>query len=330
MKRIFIISVSLFMGLWCFAQSTPEAFLAELPAVPSVKCGEVPSVQSERIQAFHTQIDGVKDKLKEALKKERLKNKNRQLSKSVKNKASELSGLSEDELEAVSDKNAKKSEKNKLIDKSVQSQTGFSMDEMQKLNTMSKADRQKWANENFGKVMQAQKNNPASTNLKPQNNNMVEQAKQQTEIAQDLQYHQQRLTDMETDLQAKAEDAKQILNAKLKEIKLQFEGVNDGEGGTKIDIEKLKQKRRLENEAKLNYCHTLSPLNTNYIETYKNTLLEHLLPDLKQLEDIEYKLMKQTYETAEMTCFSRLRAVEDYITVLYRAYNYYIPVEKAE
>ena len=328
----------LFISIVCFlamsaahAQSTPEAFLGLLPKAPVIDCSRESSQQSEANQAFQNQITSVQDALSDAIKKEKQKNKNPKLSKNVKAQAAAQSGLSEDELKAAADRKTNRAEKERLTDKSGQSQTVFSMEEMQQVKKMSKADRQKWAMENYGKVTQNERQKADETKpYQAQSASMASLAAEQQRLAQNLQQHRTRLDKMKNELETTAQQQRVIMDSKIKAIEKKYKDVNDGEGATAEDMRKLRERNKLIRDAKIEYCSKLTPLQINYLTMYESVLKENILPDLKRTEEIAFQISKTTMAQAEETCFDRLRAVEDYAAALRKAYDFYLPVNKIE
>ena len=317
--------------LRCHAQSTPEAFLGLLPAVPTIDCGIENSRQIEAIAAFQSQINATRDKLSEVIRAEKQKNKNLKLSANIKGQATAQSVLSESELNKVANRKIVSPENERLIDKTVQNQTGFSMDEMQKVKNLSKADRQKWAMENYGKVMKKEQQKAEETKpYQSQTSSMGKLAAEQQQLAMNLQSHYSRLDEMKKNIESKAEQQRIILDNKIKEIDRKYKNVNDGEGATAEDMRKLRERNKLIRDTKIDYCSKLTSLNVNYLVIYESTLKENILPDLKRQEDIEYQTRKMTMAGAERSCFDRLRAIEDYAGALSKAYDFYLPVTKAE
>lgn len=329
MKRIIYAAILIFFTMLCYAQSTPEAFLGLLPAVPTIDCGTESSRQTEAITAFQSQINTTREKLSEAIRVEKQKNKNTKLSERVKREASVQSGLTESELERVSNKKSSSSERERLTNKSVQNQTGFSMDEMQQVKSMSKADRQKWAMNNYGKVMEKEQQKAEDTKqYQTSNASLGELGAEQQKLAVNLRHHRERLDRMKNELETAASQQSVILENKIKEIKRKYENVNDGEGATAEDMRKLRERNKLIRDAKIEYCSKLTPLNINYLIHYEAALKENILPDLKRSEDINYQIQRQTYSKTELSCFDRLRAIEDYTSALSKAFNFYMSVNK--
>lgn len=328
--KIVISSIFLMIcSLSANAQSTPEAFLGLLPAVPTIDCNRENSQQSEAISAFQGKINDVQRKLSEAIRLEKQKNKDSKLSKNIKGQAVAQSGLSEKELNKASDKKTSPSEKDKLVIKSVQSQTGFSMEEMQQVKKMSKADRQKWAMENYGKVTQNERQNADENKpYQAQSASMASLVAEQQQLAQNLQQHSVRLDKMKNELETTAQQQRVIMDSKIKAIEKKYRDVNDGEGATAEDMRKLRERNKLIRDAKIDYCGKLTPLNINYLVSYESVLKENILPDLKRTEEIAFQISKTTMVQAEETCFNRLRAVEDYAAALRKAYDFYLPVNK--
>lgn len=332
MKRLtFILAfLMLFFGFGR-AQSTPEAFLGLLPKSPTIDCNTESTRQNEASSAFRSQVNDVREKLTQAIRIENKKNKNQQLSKNLKAQAAAQSGLSEEELKTASDKKTAQSEKDRLVSKSVQSQTGFSMEEMQQVKKMSKADRQKWAMENFGKVTQKeQQKSEATEPYRATNGSMAKLAQEQQGIAESLQHYLNRLNEIKKALENTADEQRAVLKNKIAEIEKKYKNVNDGEGGTEEDAKKLREKNRLIRDAKIKFCSKLTPLNIDYIVNYESILKENILPDLKRQEDINYQIQKMSVEKAEKSSFDRLRAVEEYAVALSKAYDYYMSVDKIE
>lgn len=331
MKSSILLVIVAFFVILCNAQSTPEAFLGMLPPVPSVDCNRKSSLQTEAMIVFQDQISSFKDAISEALKEEKQKNKNQKISGNFKNQAMAQSGLSENELNKLSDKNTSKSENDRLKDKAVKNQTGFSMNDMDKVKKMSKEDRMKWAMQNYNKVMQNEKSKSEETKpFQGQNVSIADLATEQQQLAENLQHHYSRLNKIKTDLETLAAEQKVVLDAKLKEINVTYRDVNDGEASTEGDMAKLKEKNNLIRKAKVEYCSKLTPQQIDYIITYENVLKENILPDLKRTEEIEHQIRQLTISQSEESCFARLRAIEDYSSALSKAFVYYLSVDKDE
>lgn len=331
MKSLIFPAIIFFFSIICNAQSTPEAFLGMLPKVPSIDCNRENSMQAEARIIFQDQIASVRDLLSDAIKNEKQKNKNAKMSVNMKNQAIANSGLSEKELNSLSDKNTDKNEKDRLIDKSVKSQTGFSMEEMQKLKNMSKEERKKWAMGNYDKVIQNEKSkSEENKSLEQPNFSMADLASEQQKLAENLQRHFSRLEKIKADVETAAVQQKIILDNKLKEIAKKYESVNDGENATKDDLEKLRQARILIREAKVEYCSKLTPLQIDYLINYESSLKSNILPDIKRTEEIEFQMSKITMANAEESCFQRLRAIENYSAALNKAFDFYLDVDKSE
>ena len=330
MKTQFIVPLLFLLGLSSHAvsQSTPEAFLGLLPPIPAIDCKVASSQQSQAIEAFQHQISSVEEQLSEAISVEKQKNKKQAVSQYRKDNATAMSHLSEAELLRVTNKQTGQAEKNIFIGKSVQGQTGVSMEEMQKVKSMSKADRQKWANENFSQVMQAEQQTAAKTEpYTGQNASMVQLAEEQGKIAEALQHHKNRLEQIKSSYQITKEQARETLNSKLAQINNEYQDVNDGEGSTKQDVEMLRQKTEKIRKAKVEYCTKLTTLYIDYLQNHQNTLKENILPDLKRQEEIEYQIQKITYDTAQKNSFYRLSAIREYGNALRCAYENYISAD---
>ncbi len=332
MKTKNIISTGVLL-LWLsisYGQSTPEAFLGLMPSIPTIDCGMESSRQVEAITAFQTQLNNTQDLLSQAIRDQNKKNKQQGSSADVKRQAASQSTLSEDELATVSDKNSSSSDKNRLVNQSVEGQTGFSMDEMQQVKKMSAADRQKWAMQNYGNAMQTQKSNSsASKSGQPAGGSLAELAAEQQSIAQNLQHHYARLSDMKQNIDNAAAEQQILLDNRLKAINQKYADVNDGEGSTSEDMRKLREKNKLIRDAKVEYCSKLTPLNTDYLVNYHNVLTGNILPDLKRQEDINHQLRNAALTHGEKSELERLRAVKKYGDALSSAFAYYLNVNSS-
>ncbi len=327
-KNILLLLGLLLCVMYATAQSTPEAFLRMLPKVPTIDCNQKSSQQMEANLAFRTQITSTQDALSDAIKKEKQKNKNQQLSKNVKEQAAAQSGLSEEELKIASNKKTSKAEKDRLTSKSVENQTGFSMEQMQEVKRMSKEDRKKWAMENYGKVMENEQQKVKETRpSQAQNVSLPNLAQEQQRIAENLQYHYARIDKKKQDVELLAAQQQLILDRKLKEISARYKDVNDGEGSTKADMAKLQERDRLIRKAKVEFCSKLTPVQLDYLITYESVLKSNILPDLNRTEEIEYEIRKKTFSKAEKSIFEQLRAIEKYSGALNKAFDYYLPVD---
>ena len=323
MKRLIIIGILLLLVHRGQGQSTPEAFLGLLPPIPSIDCGMDYSRQTVAIEAFQAQLNGTVELLSAAIRSGNNNSKNHDVPSNMKRQAKSQSGLSDEELTSVSADDTPNKEKDRIINKSVQSQTGFSMDEMQQVKKMTAEERKKWAMQNYGNVMNnASPQNNGAQSGSGSHNSMLALAQEQQKIALNLQNHYSRLTDMRQEIVDLAGSQLIIMNSEIKGVEQRYANVNDGEGASAEDMRKLHEKLKLVRDAKVGYCSKLTPLYINYLVSYNNILKEHILPDLKRQEEINLQLNPAVQPNA----VDRLKAVKKYAEALKSAFDYYLPV----
>lgn len=138
MKKIFNLLILLAVSqISAKALTTPEAFLSQLPSVPSVACASDRSV----VDKFSDRIYEVKASLKEVIDR---------FHEEAESKGEEIQSNS-DEKKSL-----------KTAEKDISEQYGVSMSDLDKVGEMSDAEQEKWAQNYAGKMMQQAQKDPKS------------------------------------------------------------------------------------------------------------------------------------------------------------------------
>ncbi|MDD3080552.1 MAG: hypothetical protein PHH37_15830 [Paludibacter sp.] len=305
------------------AQSTPEAFLAQLPAIPSSVCG----VDTSVVNHFMNQIDKTKEAIQDEIDRFQartgvdLKKINDKILSSV---AAQL-GLNMNDTNHLQNENISDGQKNKVIDKSLKNQYGLSMNEVSKVANMSEAEQQQWAQNYANQQMQKAKQNPKEAlKNQPKYNRIIKLQKEQMAIYDRINDKKNIEANLlkNIDLQDSIETNKLIakIGPMNKEISSYMGICTPAEAARSRMLEKQVYNLKLE------YCEKLSPMQLSYIKQYLDNM-KILKPDYIRLIEIQNELSQLQYGTSlipDDSDFLYIDNIQSYAGVLSSAYKYWV------
>lgn len=273
------------------AQSTPEAFLGLLPAIPSSVCTN----DESEVDAFSDRIILVKGKIKEY----------------------------SDRISLTAGKSEKEAEREAYA--SASAMTGISQAELMKLSEMSEAEQEQWAKEYAAKQVTNAKSGKQVAGANPDMakrlyNLNQERSKVMGEI--DAIYNKLKAINQEIIARDTIETRKK--NAKIKSIEEAWESAPWPDGALMQDPKVDLKFKKLIYQCESDYCSTMSPLMLDYITKYL-TGLKYAIPLYRRLQVLDNELAAVQGVSAAVVNDENLyavAAVEEYAGVLSDAYMF--------
>jgi hypothetical protein len=277
------------------ALTTPEAFLSQLPSVPSVACASDRTV----VDKFSDRVNEVKASLKEVIDQIH----------------EEAEVIGEDLQNNTDGKKALKT-----AQKDISEQYGVSMSDLEKVGEMSDAEQEKWAQNYAGKMMnQAQKDPKSAIKKGDHSARLFQLAKEQKELGETITSRMERVSAIfkSVDLQDTIESRK--LEEKIKPLEKELcSGIC-----TPAEIARSNAAEKQIYNLKIQYCEKMSPLQSNALNQYLTTL-KTLIPIYRRLTEVENEIARDQFGDivpVDLSCYS---AVDEYADVLLEAYKYWV------
>lgn len=301
------------------AQSTPEAFLSQLPSPPAVNCTadrtEIDRF-SDRINKVQKQIHQTIDRIHADAQADMEKNKNDIVSNAIRQ-----SGLNKSDVQKLQKSNGSKNEGRKAAEKVVSEQYGVSLQELETVGEMSDAEQEKWAQQYADQMKnQAEKNPDAAVKKGDNARRLFNLANEQKLLGERITERMNRVSQIFKDVEMQDTIETRKLEEKIRPLeKLLCSGIcSDAE------IARSNAAEKQIHAAKIEYCQKMSPLQTDAIEQYLTTL-KSLLPDYRRLTEVENKVveLQQIGEIVpqDLSCYS---AIDEYADMLSSAYKYWV------
>lgn len=320
-KNPILVSV-LFLSMTLEAQTTPEAFLSQLPAVPNSVCNANQSIIDNftiQIQnaeeAFQTKMDQISDQ--ETANWERNKN------KIISTNAANL-GLSTSDMKKLMNENISEKEGLAIANKSVESRYGASVEELQKVANMSEAEQEQWAEDFAGKQMQKARHEPEATAKKSEKNkHLYDLATEQKDIADRLSILWEKVGKTEKNYLYQDSIQNEVFQKRLEP--LISDPVLLGGCASAAEIQRARVLERQIYSIKLQHCEKMSPILLDYILQYQSAL-KMSFPDYARLTEIVNELSKiQNGVEAIVSELPNIGNVSSYARLLSESYKYWIP-----
>ena len=301
------------------AQSTPEAFLGQLPSVPTVNCAadraEIDRF-ADRIYRVKTDLQQVIDRIHADAQADMEKNKNKVVSNAI-----SQSGLNKSDVRKLQQSDGSEDEGQKAVEKAVSEQYGVSMQDLEKVGEMSDEEQEKWAQNYANNMMQQAKQNPKATIKKTDKSaRLFELAKEEKAIGERITYDMTRVTQIFKNVEEQDTIETRILNKKLRPLEKQLcSGIC-----TDAEIARSRAAEKQIYNLKIQYCEKMSPLQTNAISQYLTTI-KTLFPDYRRLTEIQNEIttLQQIGELVPQDLYC-IKAVDEYANVLSEAYKYWV------
>ncbi len=318
MKRTIIVMTFLFAASFAYAQTSPETYLAQLPAAPKSACN-IPSVEKA---SFEKSVRSLKDKMDKdiALRKEESQvyvdaNRDKIAANVVTHPGS---------AERITGKSGKMTkEERKARSEEMSRQYGVSPEETKKLKSMSKEEKTAWALENSGKAADKMQADPKFKDTPKQAKTVYDlQIEQKTLIEKIDARKAGILNKFKTlDQNAAAMKAKD-LDPIQRQLVAMGGLVMSKEQSNRIDQAALK----LKNTQSI-YCETYSPQYATLLNEYLS-VVKASLPDYRRLDEIIAKTqMGQDKPVDANAGLMGLEALRDYTAMLAKIFKYDLPYE---
>lgn len=301
------------------AQTTPEALLAQLPAVPTVNC----TAEREEIDHFSDLVHQVKTIIQQEVDRihaDAQAGMERDRDKIVSN-AIRQSGLNKNDVSKLQQSDGSEKEMRKAAEKVISGQVGLSLQELEKVGNMSEAEQEKWA-QNYAnqKMDEAKKDPKAAMKQGDKPKRMMDLANEQKELNEYITERMNRIGVMFTAIaqtdsieSLKLEDQMRPLEAQL------CSGIC-----TDAEIARSKAAEKQIHALKVEFCQKMSPLQTDALEQYLTTV-KSLLPSYRRLTVVQNELssIQQLGEIVpdDLSC---LAAIDQYADQLLSAYKYWV------
>jgi hypothetical protein len=236
------------------------------------------------------------------------------------------SGFSESDVLRMQDgRELTAAEKKEMADRMVRQKTNMSIEEAQKLGSMSEANRQAWAQGYTAEQMAAAQarggQNPGADNTAKR---MYELSSEQSALATRLSQQKNDLLQRYTLMDQEAQAAKTALELELKPLYDELNTINDGEGSTQADADHANRVVAKIHARQDQFCSQYTPRINGFIEICRTgTLLS--VPDYDRLEQIQAELTAIQTGTAVSTAgkgLLSLQAVDEFLGYLSEAFRY--------
>ena len=309
----------LFLPILAVAQTTPEAFLAQLPAIPNTVCGVDSAVVnhfSNRIATVQASLQQVIDQIHAEAESNLTKTQN-----NMRATIAQQSGLSQADMARLEQDNVSDDEAEAVADKVMRNTDNVSLAEMQSLSEMSEADQEKWAQNYANQQMKQAQENPQQVKQKQDKNaHLYALAKEQKEIGERIQAKMNELSQLAKAIELQDTLETRTLQQKSAPLEKQLcSGIC-----TPAEIARSNAAEKQIYSLHRTYCSKLSPMQLAYVARYL-TVIKGLFPDYRRLTVVQNELSKINLGVEpvhpDLSCYA---AVDEYMHVLASAYNYWV------
>jgi len=317
-KTYFVAVFSLLLPPIINAQSTPEAFLSQLPPIPNIVCAADSSVANrftDRIYQVKTNLKEVIDHIHANAQSDMESNKNKIVSNAIRQ-----SGLNKSDVQRLQESDGSEEQGHKAAEKVVSEQYGVSLQDLEKVGEMSDADQEEWAQNYANSMMQQAKQTPQATVKKQEKSaRLFELAKEQKAIGERIMEKMTKVDKLFKNIEQQDTIETRKLNEKLSPLEKQLcSGIC-----SPAEIAKSRAAEKQIYNLKLQYCEKMSPLQIDAISQYL-TSVKTLLHDYRRLTEVQNEIVKLQFGEIipeNLSCYS---AVDEYSNVLLAAYKYWV------
>jgi len=300
------------------AQTTPEAFLAQLPPVPNVACTADSSVVNHftnRIYEVKSALQQVIDRIHAEVQANEEKLKDKALSNAVRQ-----SGLSKKEMEQLQQENVTEEHALKAANKVIGKQYNLSLQELEKVGEMSDADQEKWAQNYANSRMQQAKQNPQATAKKQDKSaRLFDLAKEQKAIGERITDKMTKVDKLFKNIEQQDTIETRKLNEKIPPLEKQLcSGIC-----SPAEIARSRAAEKQIYNLKLQYCEKMSPSQIDAISQYL-TSVKTLFPDYRRLTEVQNEIVRLQFGEITPEDLSCYKAVDEYANILLGTYKYWI------
>lgn len=315
MKKIIFVLAFLFAASFAYAQTSPESYLAQLPAVPKKTCNVSPAEKA----SYEKSVRSLKDKMDKDITFR--KEESQVYVDANRDKIAASVVTHPGSVEKITGKMTKA--ERKARSEEMLRQYGVSPEETKKLKSMTKEEKKAWALANSGKAADKMQTDPKFKD-------MTRQAK----TIQDMQLEQKTLIEKVDSRMAGILNKFKALDQNAAAMKandldpLQRQLVAMGglviskEQSDRIDQAALK----LKNTQSI-YCETYSPQYTTLLAEYLSAI-QASLPDYRRLDEIIAKTQMGLDKPIEANAgLLGIEALRDYTALLAKVFKYDLPFE---
>lgn len=307
MKTTSVLFVLILMALTgtITAQKTAFEYLKNVPASPDSVC----KCSQEIRQNYETSLSSLYDIVEEDISKRSRANEDYMSGNEERIKASMMkeitakSGISQQELEAMSKKKKMTQEDKQALANKVLQQHNLSMDEVKNVKNMDENSRKAWAQAYGTEQMamaQANKNNPYIKATNDKAMNQVALLQEQENVRNQLSSFETEIANRYATLQntsgkEKLESDLQKLNNELRSITSIYE-CNECPAPPSEDIKHWNAVIRKIHDTKITYCKQNTLKMIAYLDWYKENLIKNI-PVYDRAEEIQYQLTSSATNT---------------------------------
>jgi hypothetical protein len=299
------------------AQTTPESFLSQLPAIPTVVCAADTSVVNHftnRIYRVKADLQQVIDRIHADAQASMEKSKNKIVSNQIKQ-----SGLNKSDVRKLQQSDGSEDEGEKAVEKVVSEQYGVSIQDLEKVGEMNEAEQEKWAQNYAGQQMQKAKQNPQAAIKKGEKSaRLFDLTNEQKAIGERITEKMSKVDKLLKYIEQQDTIETDKLNEKIRPLEKQLcSGIcSDAEIARSNAAEKQIYALHIR------FCEKMSPMLIEAISQYLTTV-KTLFPDYRRLTEIQNETtnLQQIGELVPQDLYC-IKAVDKYADVLLSAYNY--------
>ncbi len=312
MKHVIFALMFLSVAAFSYARTSPEAYLAQIPAAPNICCGIKEAEKSSYKKSVHDL-----DKKMEKEIRERKKDTKAYMDANKDALASRMITLPEG-METKGRKSGKMTkEEKKAMAEQMMREYGMSPEDPKKLKSMSKEERIAWT-KNYG----------ANADKKLQDDQKYQEAKKQAKPNYDLLVEQQalikkiedRMSGFEKKFDTLSQNAEALENKELGPIRKKI--ASYGEIISKEQEAPLKQDLMELQAARKRCCEKLSPHYRTLLNEYLSSI-KASLPDYKKLEVIIAKTQLGLDKPIDAEDgHMGIAALRDYLSRLEKVFQY--------
>lgn len=315
MKRIMIVLTFLFAASFAYAQTSPESYLAQLPAAPKKTCNVSPAEKA----SYEKSVRSLKDKMDKdiVLRKEESQvyvdaNRDKMAASVVTRPGS---------VEKITGKMTK--EERKARSAEMLRQYGVSPEETKKLKSMTKEEKTAWALANSSKAADKMQTDPKFKDMTRQGKEIQDMQMEQKALIEKIDTRMAGIMNKFKTLDQNAADMKaKDLDPLQRQLVAMGGLVISKEQSDRIDQAALK----LKNTQSI-YCETYSPQYTTLLTEYLSAI-QTSLPDYRRLDEIIAKTQMGLDKPIQANAgLLGIEALRDYTALLAKVFKYDLPYE---
>jgi hypothetical protein len=199
---------------------------------------------------------------------------------------------------------------------------GISSSELSKLENMSEAEQQKWAEQYAAKMMAQSMSAPQSKQREAAL--IVSLNERKMKIMEEINSYSKPLEAQIKEIELADTLESRLLKARLHPIEAKMREINLGEGSTHADALRWEALSKQAYEQEVKYCEKMSPIWIDYINRHL-AYVKKIIPMLREVQEIENKLGEIQLNKGDLIKDVNLagsEAVNNYAGILAQSYKY--------